>query len=282
MSRWKRITIWLAVGLLTLMVMGAVGLPVARADAAPKPDPNGSLTGAINDVPAAKLGDPTPAEIGAAVGHNRVAINFMWTLITGFLVMFMQAGFAMVETGLTRAKNAAHTMTMNMMIYPLGMLGFYVCGFALMFGGLGGIGTMGGYSGLNNEFTINLFGKPFGLFGTKGFFLSGLNAGGSYDVAVFTLFLFQMVFMDTTATIPTGALAVEVLRVLSLWVFHRQCHVPVLRQLGLGRRLAGATRSQFRSGSRTRGFRGLIGGAHAGRRYRFDRSLAGRASLRQI
>ena len=62
-----------------------------------------------------------------AVGHNRVAINFMWTLVTGFLVMFMQAGFALVETGLCRAKNAGHTMSMNFMIYPIGMLGFYLC-----------------------------------------------------------------------------------------------------------------------------------------------------------
>jgi Amt family ammonium transporter len=138
-----------------------------------------------------------------AVGHNRVAINFMWTLITGFLVMFMQAGFALVETGLCRAKNAGHTMSMNFMIYPMGMLGFYICGFAFMFGGMGPISTMGGYAGLNNEFTVNILGKPFGLIGLKGFMLQGAG----YDTAAFALFLFQMVFMDTTATIPTGGAA---------------------------------------------------------------------------
>jgi Amt family ammonium transporter len=127
----------------------------------------------------------------------------MWVLITGFIVMFMQTGFAMVETGLTQAKNAAHTIAMNFMIYPLGMLGFYILGFGIMFGGLGAIGTMGGYGGLNHEITINLFGKDFGIMGGKGFFLTG----SAYDVAVFALFLFQMVFMDTTATIPTGAMA---------------------------------------------------------------------------
>ncbi len=167
------------------------------------PDASGAATGTVGDVPASIAGKPTMDEIANTVGHNRVAINFVWMLICGFLVMFMQPGFAMVETGLTRAKNAAHTMGMNFLIYPLGMLGFYVCGFALMFGGIGALGTLGGYAGLNHEFTINLFGKAFGLFGTKGFFLSG----SSYDVAVYTLFLFQMVFMDTTATIPTGALA---------------------------------------------------------------------------
>ncbi len=166
-------------------------------------DPSGAATGGISDVTAAIPGKPTLEEVAAVVGHNKISINFVWTLITGFLVMFMQAGFAMVETGMTRAKNAAHTMTMNMMIYPLGMLGFYVCGFALMFGGFGPLGVLGGVDVLNQEFVINLFGKDFGLFGMKGFFLSG----DCYDSAIFTLFLFQMVFMDTTATIPTGSMA---------------------------------------------------------------------------
>jgi len=167
------------------------------------PDPSGTATGTASDVSAAVAGKPTLDELANTVGHNKVAINFVWMLICGFLVMFMQPGFAMVEAGLTRAKNVAHTMGMNFLIYPLGMLGFYVCGFALMFGGIGALGTLGGYAGLNHEFTINLFGKPFGLFGLNGFFLQG----SSYDVAVYVLFLFQMVFMDTTATIPTGALA---------------------------------------------------------------------------
>jgi hypothetical protein len=62
----------------------------------------------------AKL-EPLAVKLSDSVGHNRVAINFMWTLVTGFLVMFMQAGFAMVETGLCRAKNAAHVMATNFM-----------------------------------------------------------------------------------------------------------------------------------------------------------------------
>jgi Amt family ammonium transporter len=167
------------------------------------PDPSGGKTGKAADVPAASAGAPTMTEVADAIGHNKVSINFVWTLVTGFLVMFMQAGFAMVETGLTRAKNVGHTMAMNFMIYPLGMLGFYLCGFAFMFGGVGALGTLGGYGGLNNELTISLFGKPFGLIGLKGFLLQG----DAYDVGVFALFLFQMVFMDTTATIPTGAAA---------------------------------------------------------------------------
>jgi Amt family ammonium transporter len=91
---------------------------------------------------------------------------------------------------------------MNMMVYALGMIGFFISGFALMFGGVGTLGTLGGFGGLANEFSINIFGHTIGLFGTKGFFLTGV-----YDVGVFALFLFQMVFMDTTATIPTGSMA---------------------------------------------------------------------------
>ncbi len=188
--------------------------PAGVSPAVRHPDPGGVSTGNASDVPAAKVGEPTMAELVNAVGHNRVAINIMWTLIAGFLVMFMQPGFAMVEAGFTRAKNAVHTMAMNFMIYPLGMLGFYICGFAFMFGGLGPIATMGGYGGLDHEVIINLFGKEFGLFGGRGFFLSG----SGYDVAVFALFLFQVVFMDTTATIPTGAMA-ERWKYLSFFIY---------------------------------------------------------------
>lgn len=171
--------------------------------AAPAPDPGGGNTGGIGDVPAATAGKPTLEEVAATAGHNRIAINMVWTLIAGFLVMFMQCGFAFVETGFTRAKNVAHTMSMNFMVYAVGMTGFWIMGFALMFGGIGTLGTLGGTTLLDSEFTINIFGKSFGLFGYKGFFLSG----STYDVAIFALFLFQMVFMDTAATIPTGAMA---------------------------------------------------------------------------
>ncbi len=151
------------------------------------------------------------SELVKNVAHNKVSINMVWTLVTGFLVMFMQAGFSLVETGLCRAKNASHVMATNFMIYGLGMIGFWICGFAIMFGGFG-VGPGGinvqpalgqGILLLNQEWSPTIFGHPFGLFGHKGFFLSA----DVFDTAIFTLFLFQMVFMDTTATIPTGAMA---------------------------------------------------------------------------
>src|SRR3954464_5893434 len=70
-------------------------------------------TGTAADVTATTAGKPTVEEIAAQSGHNKIAINIMWTLLAGFLVMFMQAGFALVETGFTQKKNVAHTMGMN-------------------------------------------------------------------------------------------------------------------------------------------------------------------------
>jgi Amt family ammonium transporter len=138
-----------------------------------------------------------------AASSNTVAINFVWTLMAGFLVMFMQAGFAMVETGFTRAKNAAHTIAMNFMVYAIGMLAYWAVGFAIQAGGVGALGTLGGYDKLASEFVITLGGHSWGLFGHTGFFLTGV----AFSAPVFAYFLFQMVFMDTTATIPTGGMA---------------------------------------------------------------------------
>src|SRR2546426_187717 len=161
----------------------------------------GPLVLAAQGVPAAPAAlkvDSLAQAANAAAAANTVAINFVWTLIAGFLVMFMQAGFAMVETGFTRAKNAAHTFAMNFMVYGIGMLAYWAIGFALQAGGLGSMSTLGGFDKLSNEFALHLGGKTWGLFGHTGFFLSGV----AYAAPVLTYFLFQVVFMDTAAAIP--------------------------------------------------------------------------------
>ncbi|HEV8605051.1 MAG TPA: ammonium transporter [Tepidisphaeraceae bacterium] len=193
----------------------------ARADGA-KPDPIGDFMTSPTDaaVPGYKApadpAKPAPEELkperlradidGVAKSSSRnfYAVNFTWTLVAGFLVMFMQAGFALVETGLCRAKNSAHTMSMNFMVYALGMTGFFLCGFAFMCGGangtfVGGPASLGGVPTLDQMFKIG----EWGIFGKTGFMLTG----GAYDAQAIVWFLFMMVFMDTTATIPTGALA---------------------------------------------------------------------------
>jgi Amt family ammonium transporter len=183
----------------------------AVADGAPKAedrakgDPAGTMTGTVNDIPLgdAKKGLTLP-DLVNLVGQNQIAINFVWTLVTGFLVMFMQAGFAIVETGLCRAKNANHTMMMNFMVYGVGMLAYWLIGFAIQEGGVGAVANLGGTAPLNAEYTIHLFGHDLGLWGKNGFFLMH---NGTYDVGVMVMFLFQMVFMDTALTIVTGTAA---------------------------------------------------------------------------
>jgi Amt family ammonium transporter len=160
---------------------------------------------------------PDPAALARSLTDTQTALNVVWTLMAGFMVMFMQAGFALVETGLTRAKNVAHTMGMNFLVYSLGMLAFWAVGFGLQMGGVGALGTLGGDTVLSGEYTVTIGGREFGLFGTEGFFLSP----AVFTPAVATLFLFQMVFMDTAATIPTGAMAER-------WKFASFCFFSLL------------------------------------------------------
>ena len=131
--------------------------------------------------------------------------NLAWVLLGAFLVMFMQVGFAMVETGFTRAKNAVNTMAMNMVIYPLGVLAFWACGFGLMLGGVPGWETLPAAlsPGAAHEIGFHLGGHFFGLLGGSKFALLTVP----HDPSNLTMFLYSAVFMDTAATIPTGAMA---------------------------------------------------------------------------
>src|ERR1041385_7945776 len=161
-------------------------IPSPDAKARANGDPDGGLTGNVSDIAVADpITDKTPkakgltiGDVANQIGQNKVAINFVWTLVTGFLGIFMQAGFAIVETGLTRVKNANHTMMMNFMVYGVGMLAYWLIGFAIQEGGVGALSNLGGTAPLNHEFAVNLFGKDWGLFGTKGMMLGG----ATYDV----------------------------------------------------------------------------------------------------
>jgi len=188
---------------LLVLFIGIVGLMLPESNVYAQLDPTGEATGTKSEIATDSTGAISLESLAETAGHTKISLNFVWLLFCAFLVMFMQAGFAMVETGFTRAKNVAHTMGMNFLVYALGVLGFYISGFALMFGGVGAIPALGGNAILDSLFTINLFGKEFGLFGMKGFFLND----SVYDVSIYSFFLFQMVFMDTTATIPTGSMA---------------------------------------------------------------------------
>lgn len=226
--RLQRVVVVLSCWAATLSVV----LPAHAADAVPDKTGAFQTTPTAASVPGYAKLDPkkmTADEVAGGLeavaqssSHNYFALNFVWVLVAGFLVIFMQAGFALVETGLCRAKNAAHTMSMNFLVYALGMFGFFVSGFALMCGGLngtaiGGPVTLGGTPTLASMFTIGRAvngDHGWGLFGTTGFFLSGAG----YDSAALVLFLFMMAFMDTTATIVTGACA-ERWRFKSFFIF---------------------------------------------------------------
>ena len=148
-----------------------------------------------------------------------IGINVMWMIIGGFLVFFMQAGFALVETGFTRTKNVAHTMMMNIMVFCIGAVGYWLTGFAFQFGAVNvqyeAVTTAGAVAGAWAHSPVTLgdwtgllvtpllsFGQ-FGILGGSGFMLLGLGT----NFGILSFFLFQMVFMDTAATIPTGAMA---------------------------------------------------------------------------
>jgi len=126
---------------------------------------------------------------------DAVALNTAWTLLASFLVFFMQAGFALVEAGFTRAKNAANISMKNLMDFVVGSLAFWAVGFAIMFGV-----------------------DRLGLFGFSGWFSTGEFAHLNLSIPLLAFLFFQTVFAGTAATIVSGAMA-ERTRFASYLVF---------------------------------------------------------------
>lgn len=116
---------------------------------------------------------------------DKTFVDLLWIMVAAFLVFFMQAGFALVETGFTRAKNVANIMMKNLMDFGLGTIVYWACGFAIMYGT-----------------------DAFGLFGTSNFFLSeAVTPSGELDAWLYANWFFQAVFAATAATIVSGAVA---------------------------------------------------------------------------
>jgi ammonium transporter, Amt family len=229
--RWLRPLARLALVMLcTALLAGAAQL--CRADE-PKNDPAGIATGdkttaadasatnfvvtaptdktapdyaaklkAYNDFQALAAKEPLAMKLADDVGHNRVAVNFTWTLNTGYLVLFMQAGFALLTCGLVRKKNAAHLMMLNFAAYVFAFLAYWAIGFAFQYGGAA---INAAPSQLGGTPTLNHFALGSGLWGFlggKGFFL----AGPGYDAGVNVLTMFEVVFMETAGYIIVGAI----------------------------------------------------------------------------
>jgi Amt family ammonium transporter len=123
----------------------------------------------------ARAADPT----GLGVTTD-TAIDFIWVLLCAFLVMFMQAGFAMLETGFCRAKNATNLMAKNLMDFVIGSLVFFLIGYALMMGS-----------------------DWHGILGTTGWAM----LGDYYDVSKYLSMFWMLVFCATAATIVSGSVA---------------------------------------------------------------------------
>ena len=220
-----------------------VGLSAfSLADDSAKPDPAGTATGdkttavdaagnpfvvpeptdktapdyaqnkkAFDDYQAQAAREPLAVKLADSVGHVRVATNFAWTLNTGYLVLFMQAGFALLTCGLVRKKNAAHLMMLNFAAYVFAFLAYYAVGYAFQFGAvainaaptnLGGIPTL-------NHFLVGS--GQWGFVGGKGFFF----IGPAYDSGSNCLALFEVVFMETAGYIIVGAICERI----SFWAF---------------------------------------------------------------
>jgi ammonium transporter, Amt family len=232
-----------AAGTILLLCALLASLSAASfADDAPKPDPAGTATGDkstsvdaagnpfvvpeptdknspdyaknkkdFDDYQSQAAKEPLAVKLADDVGHVRVATNFAWTLNTGYLVLFMQAGFALLTCGLVRKKNAAHLMMLNFAAYVFAFLAYYAVGYAFQFGAvainaaptnLGGVPTL-------NHFLIGH--GQWGFAGGKGFFM----VGPAYDAGSNCLALFEVVFMETAGYIIVGAICERI----SFWAF---------------------------------------------------------------
>ena len=138
----------------------------------------------LMSVPAALAADPEPTVLTNkdAIDLVQTHANYLWTLVAAALVFFMQAGFALVESGFTRAKSSINIMMKNLMDFSIGSIAFWAIGFGIMFGA-----------------------TSTGWFGTTGFFLSDFTPDG--DPWVLAFWMFQVVFAATAATIVSGAMA---------------------------------------------------------------------------
>jgi Amt family ammonium transporter len=184
----RRLFFSLGLGILLMLGITALGsvaraqdAPAAEATAAPATD-----APATPDAAAAPVTDaspaPTPESNAEAIKLVQSHADFVWTLVAAFLVFIMQAGFALVETGLTRAKNAVNICMKNLMDFVVGSLAFWLVGFGVMFGA-----------------------NATGWFGTSGFMFS--DFAKEQDPWLYAFWMFQVVFAATAATIVSGAMA---------------------------------------------------------------------------
>ncbi|MGB8543534.1 MAG: ammonium transporter [Candidatus Acidiferrales bacterium] len=243
-SQRRRGSVVLSRALLVLLLAQTLSgsMCAAFADQSPQPDPAGTATGdknsvvdaagnlfvvpeptdtsspdyarnkkAFDEFRAQAAREPLAMKLADGVGHDRIGSNFSWTLLTGYLVLFMQAGFALLTCGLVRKKNAAHLMMLNFAAYVFAFLAYYAVGYAFQFGAVAvnaSPANIGGAQTLNH-FLIGS--GQWGFLGGKGFFLTG----PAYDASSNCLTLFEVVFMETAGYIIVGAICERI----TFWAF---------------------------------------------------------------
>ena len=170
--------------------------------------PGLSGTGFADDAPAVAQASEL-ANLSEAVSANKIALDTVWVLVTAFLVFWMNAGFALVESGLCQAKNTVNILAKNFVVFAIASIAFLVIGWGLMFGdGNSLIGTDGLF------FLLGADNSPATGDAYKGVY-SAMNWTG---VPLYAKFFFQLVFAGTAATIVSGAVA-ERIKFLSFIVF---------------------------------------------------------------
>src|SRR3990170_685656 len=149
------------------------------------------------------------AKLSEAVSANKIALDTVWVLVTAFLVFWMNAGFALVESGLCQAKNTVNILAKNFVVFAIASIAFLVIGWGLMFGdGNSLIGTDGLF------FLLGADNSP-----ATGDAYSGVYSAMNWTgVPLYAKFFFQLVFAGTAATIVSGAVA-ERIKFLSFIVF---------------------------------------------------------------
>lgn len=176
--------------------------------------PGFSGTGFADDAPAAAQAAEAAsvselAKLSEAISVNKIALDTVWVLVTAFLVFWMNAGFALVESGLCQAKNTVNILAKNFVVFAIASIAFLVIGWGLMFGdGNSLIGTDGLF------FLLGADNSPATGDAYKGVY-SAMNWTG---VPLYAKFFFQLVFAGTAATIVSGAVA-ERIKFLSFIVF---------------------------------------------------------------
>jgi len=140
-------------------------------------------------------------QVAELLSRAKIALDTVWVLLAAFLVFFMNLGFAMVESGLCRAKNAVNILAKNFIVFAIASLAFWVLGWGLMFGdGNGFVGLKGLFCAAGADNSPAIGDRYEGVY-------SALNWTG---VPFYAKFLFQLVFAGTAATIVSGAVAERV------------------------------------------------------------------------